>query len=118
MIINSRKKNAMNYYSSGVKALTGSGENKIKLEPRLEKVYIFYSLYLFSKLYNFYFQILNDLNNLTEVEEEDNDETTEDTQNSVIKFESLSYAVTEDEQTCRVKIIRTGSTNQEVSIRL
>ena len=48
MIINSRKKNAMNYYSSGAKALTGSGENKIKLEPRLEKVYIFYRLYLFS----------------------------------------------------------------------
>ena len=54
MIINSRKKNAMNYYSSGAKALTGSGENKIKLEPRLEKVYTFYRLYLFSKLYIFF----------------------------------------------------------------
>ena len=47
VIINSRKKTAIDFYREGTKALTGSGENKMKLEPRLEKVYISLSLFTF-----------------------------------------------------------------------
>ena len=51
-------------------------------------------------------------------EEEDQNDNTENSTNSIIRFECSSYVVSEDEKTCRVKVIRKGNTNQEVAIRL
>jgi hypothetical protein len=39
-LLNSKQKNVIDYYNQGVSEMTGGSNEKIKLEPRLQKVLV------------------------------------------------------------------------------